>query len=335
MAGLSNELSPEDIETLRQAKLAQRQLRNMGLASNEPASPAKSKKLVEDAPQKPITKVRADIQSQPSIAPASQEVTAYDNFVEVGNLPSKGIFYRNPLMAQALKLEDLLQIESIDEGNIQPRFTEIFGRRVRNVHAEEILVADELYVAMWLRATSFPGYSFPADGFICKNEKCEFEMFDPEYGFNFSQITWEANELPEVVAEKFKEFGYYPIKLRSGKTVGAHIRRRYHEGQIHSVLHEDYYSHGLIPDDYTRKLLKIASILDLGDEYSDIKDDLREKAKIMREWSALDLLDIVKGTNECAFTVVPIVNHICPKCGEVTPLKGYPFHPALYIPQSP
>ena len=27
MAGLSNELSPEDIETLRQAKLAQRQLR--------------------------------------------------------------------------------------------------------------------------------------------------------------------------------------------------------------------------------------------------------------------------------------------------------------------
>lgn len=332
MSGLNNELGPEEIAILRQAKNAQRQMRMMGISTDEPSSA--SNKLVNDPPQKPITQVRADIQSAESSAPASHETKSYENFVEVENLPSKGIFYRNPILAQALKLEDLLQIQGIDEGNIHPRFSEIFGRRIRNVHYDEILVADELYIAMWLRATSFPGYHFPSDGFICNNDKCGYEMFDPEYGFQFNQITWDANVLPEVIAEKYSEYGYYPIKLRSGKEVAVHIRRRYHNAQIHQIVHDDYYVNGDLPTDHYNHMLKIASILDLGDEYASIRDDLRAKVNVIREWSALDLMDIVKGINDCAFNVVPVVNHICPKCGEVTPLKGYPFHPEIYIPKN-
>lgn len=331
MAELNQMLDAETLASLRQAKEAQRQLRSLGLNDTEPLKQTMhTASTVQNIvkPQPAITKVAPEIVTPPAAAPATQEVKAYDTFIKIENLPSKGIFYRNDMLGQALKVEDLLLIQTIDETNIQFRFDEIFGRRIRDVHPAEILSVDELYITMWLRATSFPGFNFPSSGFICKNEKCDFETHDPEYEIPFNQITWDANKLPDVIAKEYEKNGFISITLTSGKKVNLYISRRMHTSQINEILQTDFINKGLnITVEYL-DLLRIASLTDIGIE------DLRERVTAIKQWNVLDFLDLVKAVNNNSLIIEPVVNHICPKCGEVTSLTGYPFQPKIYIPFS-
>lgn len=351
---LSQQLDSDAVAALVQAKKSQQQLKNMGLASGEeepirkkkqaqpPVSkPVVEKSVAETSPKqesKPVDLPSDYLQQQAPIgaspafptAPLSagipQNQIAYETFIEVENLPSKGLFYNNKLLAQALKVEDLLLIQSMDEFNIHTRFDEIFSRRIRDVLPDEILSVDELYLTMWLRATSFPGYDYPSNGFVCENPNCDFEIEDPEYSVRFQQITWDANISPDEIAKKFLPNGYIEKQLRSGAVVRITLARRWHAKQVIEILEEDYYSNDDMPSQEYIDLLRLASIVDIG------IPDLRERAHAISQWNAMDFLDLVKFINENSLVVDPIVNHICPKCEEVTPLKGYPFRPDTYVP---
>jgi hypothetical protein len=328
---LNQMLDAESLASLRQAKEAQRQLRSLGLGGVEPFESTKPKQpTIQDVaiPQKPMTRIAPEITTPPAAAPATQEVKVHDTFLEVENLPSKGLFYRNKMLGQALKVEDLLLIQSIDETNIQSRFDEIFGRRIRDVLPDEILSVDELYISMWLRATSFPGYNFPSNGFVCENENCDFELHDPDYEIPFNQITWDANVLPDEIAAKYEKDGFITIKLNSGREVDLYIGRRFHSSLINEVLKTDFFDKDIdITAEYL-DLLRIASVTDIGIA------DLRGRVEEIKQWDILDFLDLVKAVNNNSLIVEPIVNHICPKCQGVTSLKGYPFRPEIYIPFS-
>lgn len=326
---LNNMLDADAVAALRQAKEAQRQLRSLGIGvEEEPIKQPIKQPTVEDVvkPQEPVTKIAPDIITPPAAKPATHEKKAHDTFIEVGNLPSKGLFYRNTLMGQPLKVEDLLLIQSIDDFNIQSRFDEIFGRRLRDVLPAEILIADELYISMWLRATSFPGYNFPSDGFVCENEKCDFILEDPDYEIPFNQITWDANVLPDEIMKNYIEKGFVTVTLTSGKTVDIYMGRRFHSAQIADIIKHDFYEKDKNIEIEYLDLLRIASITDIGIA------DLRERVEEIKTWEILDFLDLVKAVNKYSLIAEPIVNHVCPKCGEVTSLKGYPFRAETYIP---
>ncbi len=352
---LTQQLDSDAVAALVQAKKSQQQLRNMGLASGA-EEPIKKKKQDLPPVSKPVVAKKSVAETNPIQEPKTVDIpsdylqsqaplgaspvfpsaptrsgipqnqTAYETFIEVENLPSKGLFYNNKLLAQALKVEDLLLIQSMDEFNIHSRFDEIFGRRIRDVLPDEILSVDELYLTMWLRATSFPGYNYPSNGFVCENPECDFQIEDPEYAVRFQQITWDANFSPNEVAKKFLPHGYVETQLRSGTVVRITLARRWHAKQVLTVLEEDFYSNDEMPSQEYVDLLRLAVITDIG------VPDLRERAQAISQWSALDFLDLVKLVNSNSLIAEPIVNHICPKCGEVTPLKGYPFRPDTYVP---
>lgn len=319
---LNNIIDADAIAALRQAKEAQRQLRSLGIGIEE-----SSKHNIIDT-QKPATKITSQHPTPPASSPGSHEKKIYDTFVEIGGLPSKGLFYRNTIMGQALKVEDLLLIQSIDDTNIQSRFDEIFARRLRDVIPSEILLADELYISMWLRATSFPGYNFPSDGFVCSNDTCDFVLDDPSYEIPFNQITWDANILPDEIMKSYSKDGFVTVSLNSGKRVDIYMGRRFHTSHMYDIIKKDFYDKDLDIEVEYLDLLRVASIIDIG------IPDLRERIEDIKSWNILDFLDLVKLVNKYTLIVEPIVNHICPKCGEVTSHKGYPFRPEVYIPYS-
>lgn len=319
MSQINEDLDPESLEVLQQARAVQRQMRNLGMSNVEPL----------ERPQKPQpvhTKIDKEIETPPAAAPASQEVVSHENYIEIENLPSRGLFYRNQMKGQALKVEDLLLIQGIDELNVNDRFNEIFGRRINDVLPDEILSVDELYISLWLRATSFPGYNFPADGFVCENPKCDFELNDPEYEIPFQQITWDVNKLPEDIVEYYKERGCVPVVLPSNKTVDVYMGRRFHTNQVFKVLKENYYDLDREPSDEDVDILKIASVTDTGNP------DLLGRANEIKKWDVIDFLELIKAVNKYNLTAEPVVNHICPKCKEVTSIKGYPFRPEIFLP---
>ena len=100
------------------------------------------------------------------------------SMIELSDLPSKKLFYKNNIYGQPFKLLDLITLGDIDYSNSTSRFTEILNRRIKGINAEDILNIDEAYILHWLRASSFPNDGFPIGGFTCSNSKCKFKAID-------------------------------------------------------------------------------------------------------------------------------------------------------------
>lgn len=367
MGGLAHQLSPEDMQTLQQARQLQQQLRSMGMghmveevdnlntpkpskeapkSADQPKPAAKPQKqtpkpkTVKPQEPAPVPVVETSIeppkietpQPQPIIKVVSnlepQPVINYENFIEIDGLPSKGFFYPETVMGQALKVEDLLQIQTIDHTNVTQRFTEIFNRRLRGIDPLDILIMDELYISLWLRATSFPQYGFPDDGFSCKNEACDFVTDDPDYEVNFQHITFETSSNIKELSEAYADNGYVEYQLPSGRVVNIYPRVRRHEVAVDELLQHKYYRKGLIPDKTYVDMLKIATVLDIGTDSNDLDSMVEE----LKQFAAMDFISLIKGLNKYSPSSEAVVNHMCPKCGTVTPMKGYPFRPEIYIP---
>lgn len=311
---VNSDIDPQTAALLRQARAANNQMRNIGMPVT-PLEPQVAPVIQPLTVNKPVPVKTAD-------------PVAYENFVEITYLPSKGLFYSNKVFGQPLKMEDILQVQTMDDDNLITNLGEIFSRRIRGVTSDEITVADELFLALWLRATSFPNSDHPADGFACTNEECEFVMKDPAYTVKFQQITFDAPNMPDDLYEHYKTTGIAEDILAStGQKVAIEIRRRYHTRLIHDILDEDYYSKDILPSKYYRNLLRIASITHI-----DGIEDLRERAVRIGNLETSESYELIKLINKYSLSAEPVVNHICPACGEVISVRGYPFRYETYLP---
>jgi hypothetical protein len=322
-------LDNNSIKALIDARNAQSQLQNMGLSDdiNE------NKDTVEEEKSSTVSdKKIANINKIKVSDTKSHNEVKYDMFIDIENIPSKNIFYHDTLQAQPLKVEDLLLIQTMDESNIDKRLTQIFSRRIKNVNPNYILHADELYLLLWLRTVSFNSYDFPSDGFICKNIKCDYSMNDPSYKIPYNQISWESNYTADEVYKLYGETGYVEHILPNGLLAKIQLKTRYHGLLVDQIIHHLYYNNDINPytevDNFESELTlySASSFVDIG------CSDILETAEEMKKWDAIIFLDLLKKINKVKYNVEPVINHICPKCGEVTPLKGYPFHPDKYIP---
>lgn len=310
---VNTELDNDSLIALRQARAAQAQLRNIGM----PVQPLEPQPLKQEKPN--------TVRTEP--------VVNYDNFIEIQNLPSKGLFYNNKLYGQGLKMEDIIQIQSMDDSNLIPNFTEIYSRRLRGVDAEEILTADELFIALWLRASSFPDSDHYSSGFQCSNEKCKFKMVDPTYRVPFQQITFETDIMPDDLFQLYKDNGYVEDELSdSKKIIQIELRRRYHSKLIEEILYADYYIHDILPKANQLNLLKLASVINIDGIKLENSEALKQRMDIIKNLSPKDSYQLIKSINKNSFIVDPVVNHICPACGTVTKTRGYPFRIEEYLP---
>ena len=294
MAG--SQLSQEAIEAIKKAKEAQGKLASLGI------------------PLEPAEEVSSEIKK------------SYENFIEITNLPSKGNFYTEQVKGQALKVEDLLLIQNINEENSLSRFNEVFNRRIRGVTPLDILSADELYIALWLRESSYPGYTFPHPGYTCP--KCNIDIPSDAAEFGFESLAFESNITEILESYNGKEFVEFTLKpdIKCKMT----LKRRVHESRVNSVLQRDFYQYNIKPPDGISELLELLSVVDFG------IPDLMEAANTFMKFDANTFNEYLKYYKKYSLAVDIVVNLKCPNpnCLEVSPVYGYPFRPEIYFPDN-
>lgn len=284
-----NQLSDSDLAMLEMARSAQSSLASLGILSEEP-----------------------EVEKQ------------FDNFIEITGMPSRGIYYNSPIFGQPLKVPDLLQIQTLDDTNVNQRFSEIFTRRLRGIPAGEILIADELFIALWLRANSFPGFHFPNLPFTCTS--CQFESSMEQSNFNFNQIDFVIENYDKLLSElDGKDYSTIQLPI-SKQNITIFMRRRKHQAKVDFFIKKDYTAFNKEPDAETLELMMLAVILDMGIQ------DLSKAVDAIKEMNPMDFIYLIKQVNRLSLTSTPVVNYTCPACGESTPSRGYPFRPDIFLP---
>ena len=285
-------LSPEEAALIMQAKQAQTKMASVGAIDVGPTS-------------------------QANMPPPD------DTFLEIDGMPSAGTFYQGQVYGQPLKVNDLLLIQSVDEKNVSSRFDQIFNRRLWGIKSGDILVIDELFLALWLRATSFEGYDFPAMPFVCTN--CSYEAKPDESAFNWGDISWDVTDIEETM--KLHEKGYYETVLpKSQIPVKIYLRRRKHMTAVLDLLKKDFWNFNKEVSNEYYELLLMSVVLDIG------ANDLKQTAAYIQELPAVDFITLLKEINKSSIDAEPIINTRCPRCQEANPVKGYPFRPDIYLP---
>lgn len=291
-----NQLSNEEIELVRRARSVQQQASTVGLSVEE----------------RPIQQAETAVD--------------YDTFIPIVGLPSGGSFYRGHISGQPLKVEDLLLIQTINDKNYYRVFTEIFSRRIRGIDPHEILLSDEIYFALWLRANSYPGYNFPHDGFTCENSECGINVPSGSVEFGFGDMEFNVPSLDEIRGE-FAGGDRAVITLNSGLKIGISMRRRKHMARVENILKRDYYDYGGTPSDELVRLLNVASVVTIGD-HSDIMDVVAK----LRSLRPIEFVEILKHIKRLTIPSEPTIKLKCPACGEVTQFTGYVFRPEFFLP---
>lgn len=312
---MNNQLSPEDMEILKKARAAEASLKSLGATQ-----------LSETNPQ-----ANTELRSKPDIKVNTgkiEEEKQYDTFVELINLPSKGRFYKEIVKAQPMKVPDLILIQGIDDSNMTSRFTDIFGRRIRGVSPLDILLIDEYYISLWLRNATFPKYYFPHEGYTCK--KCDFKVPSDMAEFSFNQIEVKTNL--NTFLDAFGEKGFIEAELPISKQIIKILpRRRLHLARAEKILEDNYKSKDIEPPEGIKELLHLISNIELGPV-----SDLRKIFEYVQseDIDPIDYVELIKICSKYIITEEIIVNLKCadPNCGEVTPVSGYPFLHAIYVP---
>ena len=298
---MENQISPEDIEKIKQAKDQQKKLESAGIHHSG-----------------------EQVKSVPSV-PQPEEKKEYENFIEINNIPSNGIFYPNPLKGQALKVQDLLLLQGITERNIYGRFNEILSRRLRGIEPSELLLADEEFIALWLRESTYPGYGFPYDEWECST--CRIKHPENDNAFGFENLSFTSN-LEEITAA-YKNKGYVEFTLpKSNRTCKIILKQRKHDGRARAILHRDYYQYDRTPPDGTEDLMQILSVVNIG------IDDLVEAVNEVKNMEAIDFVELLKNVKKYTLNSEITVNLTCDNedCKGVTSMSGYPFREEIYLP---
>lgn len=290
-----NQLTEAEIEMVRRARATQSQASSVGVNVEERVSDAST-------------------------------VTEYDTFIPITGLPSGSGFYRGGISGQPLKVEDLLLIQTIGDKNYYRVFSEIFARRIKGIDPHDILVSDEVYLALWLRANSYPGYSFPHDGFTCENPECGIFVPSESVEFGFQDMEFGNKDVPSIRAE-FGAGDVASITLNTGLKVNIAMRRRKHMARVERILQRDYYDYGGTPSDELIQLLNVASVVSIG-ESTDIMDVVAR----LRAMKPIEFVELLKHIKRLTIPSDPTISLKCPVCGEVTQFTGYVFRPEFFLP---
>jgi hypothetical protein len=248
-----------------------------------------------------------------------------ENFLEIMGIPSRNVYYSEAITGQPLKVDDLLQLQTITPDNVYGRMGEIFTRRTRGIDPNNILLADETYIALWMRENSFPGYKFPHKAYKCK--KCKTHVERKDAGFLFDALDFNSNI--DTIREIYGEKDYIEFELpKSKRVVKQVLKKRNHVGTVQSVINRDYTQYGKKPTKEMRNLMNLVSNVYFGDE----SPTLQARLDIVRNLDAIDFIELLKNVNKNSLSSGIVVELTCPHCKGGISEKGYPFRTAIYFP---
>ena len=293
--------------------------------TDEEVAALRNRNSVPSAVSTPIQEQYQDSIDDINVSPVVEEkiTRKFDTFIDIPGLPSKSLFYNNTLQGQALKVDDIILLSGITASNQFSRFTDVFTRRIMGAGALDILEADQVYLAMWLRYTAYPNIPFPGREYQCNHCKTNVGMEDSQY--YFEQMTYEIEDIDDIYDEYNSHGGFIPVEL-TDRTVKILPLRRSHQQRISMFIKKFYGTEERIST--TDKLkLELLSNVDVG-------LPLREAIDWLSNISPEDFMKLVNNREKYSIKAqLPKINATCVSCGEDTPIPGYVFRGSLYIPK--
>lgn len=255
-----------------------------------------------------------------------------ENFIRIEGLPSRDMFYVDPIYGQSLKVNDLILIQTIDDTNVESIFDQVYARRIHGIDPMEIIDADDYFLALWLRSTSYLGYNFPSEDITCENNQCKYVIKGEEAEFNIMNIEFVTPDVNEFNA-RFNGAEYVYTQITPTLKVGVCMRRRKHNNLKDRYIAEMYTAKGQVVTEQVSDLISMCTVIDFGiPNLSNGMPNIYKKLQLLTDLDVGDFAKVVKFYNENTFTSNENVHHKCPKCGKTTVVRGYPFRKAIYFP---
>jgi predicted RNA-binding Zn-ribbon protein involved in translation (DUF1610 family) len=272
-------------------------------------------------PQKPQEAVSAQT---PIVDVYEHSQTNEEDFLPLDELPSRGVFYKTPMLAQPLRLIDMLMVENMDNDNKMNTITEILGRRTRcDGGALQILTGDEIYTLQYLRASTFPKDPYTWTKFTC--EHCGTIVDDTGYKIDFTNMRFTTNVDPTELFGLYREYGYYPIEKIGGvNAVEVYVRRRFHD-YLYKEQIDEWKRIGFTPTKPYLALLNMALVVDIPG-----CNTMQSKIDFLGNLTKDDAARFLSELSKCSFRTKTMVAHTCPNCGGVT-VTPFPFRYSTFI----
>lgn len=317
------ETPPTDVHHISGEELARKYSQ---AAANRVPPPVNQEPPQGFAPQAAIPQQPQDavpVQT-PIVAVHEPPQTNEEDFLPLDELPSKGLFYRTPLLAQPLRLIDMLMVENMDNANKMDSITEILGRRTRcDGGPMQILTGDEIYTLQYLRASTFPKDPYTWTKFTC--EHCGTVVDDTGYKIDFTNMLFRPNVDPTELFELYREYGYHPIENIGGvNAIEVYVRRRFHD-YVYKDQIDTWKSQGFTPTKPYLALLNLALLVDIPGCQT-----TQAKINFIGNLNKDDASRFLSEMSKCSFRTKTMVAHTCPNCGGVT-VTPFPFRYSTFI----
>lgn len=235
------------------------------------------------------------------------------NYYSIEGLPSRGLLYKKgtQISGRPLKVLEVKKLASLNEFNADFIVNDILRRTIRGIKIEDILIADKLFIILWLRANTYRDSGYVVD-FTCT--KCQQES---QYHFELDNL--EVKNLSE---------SYNPnkeITLASGQkvqvkflTIGDELKiNRFKEINVKAVGEID------------NELLNIAAMLE---NVNNQEMSLMEKYYWITNMDPGDFSYLASYIEECGMGIKPYISVKCSNCGGTGPV-GISFRGDFFLPK--
>lgn len=252
-----------------------------------------------------------------------------DAFTRMRKLPSKGLFYENPVSGQSLKLIDNYYLDDIVDGLTDSRMAinAILARRVRGVVPDDILTCDESYILHWLRVASFPSHGLRHPGYICPH--CHFNTAQDDlfrdFRIGFGNLKFTLNKDIDSLYELHRANGYHSGILGDGRECHVYVHRLRHATVLNNFVSDWEDKNQISMPAAMRKVVGIATVVEIeGCDAETEEDRMKQKVQYISEIPVRVKKDleqlVVEGTVACNISA----SITCGRCGGLVETP-YPF----------
>ena len=222
------------------------------------------------------------------------------NYYVINDIPSKYKLYPEgtQIIGRRLKVLEIKKLASINETTADFIINDLLKRTIRGIDINKLLVADKLYILMWLRANTYKDSGYNVS-FKCS--KCNTE----------SSYHFETNNLEvEYLSDSYD--GSQKITLDNGDVLGFKFLRIEDEVTIDRFKEIN----GKVVGEIDEEFLKLAQMItDInGDEKSIMQKYLYLTADIL----PTDYSRIMSYINKFGMGIKPYLNVKCENCSGVT-----------------
>ena len=235
------------------------------------------------------------------------------NYWEIKNLPSLNKLYPDGtrILGRPLKVLEVKKLSSLGDGNAEFIINDILRKTIKGINVDNILIADKLFLVMWLRSNSFKDSSYRVD-FHC--DKCEK---DSDFHFDVDSDLEVQHLSNEYDPDK-------SLRLSTGQTIKIKFLTIEDSNKVERFKEVNKGSFMEIDSE----ILTIAAMISEidGEEVS-----LLRKYEFVIGSSPQDFSYIVSYIEKFGMGLKPYMNVKCTKCGGISQM-AITFHQSFFLP---